>query len=620
MSEIKTEYYNNESPVLEIKNKWWGVDPKSAFQHTFGVVQAIETNQNYRQIQNLKYARLYSNMELLGFYGTLFSRTANSPVMSNRVTLNVIKACVDTAASKISKNKPRPMFLTSGGNFKQQRRAKQLTKYMDGAFEAANLYNIAQLIFTDAGVMGTGAIKFYKDEANARICAERVLIDEIIVDDAEGMYGHPRQLHQRKYIHREVLLDMFPKHKNMIMAATGGVKGENSSTTAADLIKVIESWHLPSGKDAGDGKHLICIENCTLFSEDYKKSYFPFVFYRWSPRLVGFFGAGLAEELIGIQVEINKLLRTIQLAQHQMAVPRVFVENSSMVNTSHLTNEISGIVKYTGTAPIFGVAPSMSPEVYAHLENLYRKAFEITGVSQMSATSKKPSGLNSGAALREYSDIESERFIVAGQRWEQMFMEAAEIIVDLSRDMFTDNKNLKVKVKGSKFLETIKWSEVDMEDDQFVMRVFPTSILPSTPSGKLAMIQELMTSGFIEKAQAMSLLDFPDLQSFMNLQNAAIDDINMLLEKMIENGEYNSPEPYMNLKLAINMTQSAYLRAKTESVPEERLELLRTFMDDCNDILASAEQPSMPPPPEAVATGVPAAPPIGELLPTVPVV
>lgn len=625
---IQTAYYNTASAPQEIKSKWWSVDDKSAFQHTFGVVQAIEQNQSYRQLQNIKYARLYSNMELLGFYGTLFSRTANTPVLNNRVTLNVVKACTDTAASKIAKNKPRPMFLTSGGDFSQQRRAKQLTKYMDGAFASAGIYTIGQQVFTDACVMGTGVMKFYKDEAAGKVCVERVLTDEMIVDDAEGMYGQPRQIHQRKYIHREVLLDMFPDFKNQILSASGGIKGENSSTTAADLVKVIESWHLKSGEDAGDGKHLICIENATLFHEKYDKDYFPFVFFRWSPRIVGFFGSGLAEELIGLQIEINKLLRNIQVAQHMMAIPRVFVSNDSMVNTSHITNEIGSIIKYSGpNAPIMGVAPAMSAEVYAHLENLYRKSFEITGISQMAATSKKPSGLNSGAALREYSDIESERFVVVGQRWEQMYMDAAQIIVDMSRDLFENRKDLKVNVKGGKFLETIKWKDVDMEDDQFIMRVFPTSILPTTPAGRLSMVQELMQAGFIQKEEAMSLLDFPDLESFMNLQTAAIDDISMLLEKMIEEGEYNTPEPYMNLKLAINMTQSAYLRARTESVPEERLELLRRFMEDCNQLIQMSQAPASPIIPGGpgaapgaaggAAIAVPAAPPVSDLLPAV---
>jgi len=125
-NKIPVEYYNQASETVEIKNKWWTQTKEELFKHAFGVVKSIETNQNYRFTQNIKYARLYSNMEILGFYGTLFSRTANNPVVNNRVTLNVIKACVDTAASKIAKNKPRPVFLTSGGDYSDKKELKIL--------------------------------------------------------------------------------------------------------------------------------------------------------------------------------------------------------------------------------------------------------------------------------------------------------------------------------------------------------------------------------------------------------------------------------------------------------------------------------------------------------------
>jgi hypothetical protein len=39
--------------------------------------------------------------------------------------------------------------------------------------------------------------------------------------------------------------------------------------------------------------------------EDYDKSYFPFTFFRWSPRLTGFWGDSLANRLTGNQIEIK---------------------------------------------------------------------------------------------------------------------------------------------------------------------------------------------------------------------------------------------------------------------------------------------------------------------------
>jgi hypothetical protein len=67
---------------------------------------------------------------------------------------------------------------------------------------------------------------------------------------------------------------------------------------------------------------------------------------------------------------------------------------------------------------------------------------------------------------------------------------------------------------------------------------------------------------------------------------AARENVNMIIEDMIENGNYQTPEPFMNLALAIQMVQSAYLKARMRNVPEERLELLRRFIEDCQMMLA----------------------------------
>lgn len=622
MSEVRVEYYNQApEAVKDIKAQWWKEKESSLHMHLFGVVNQIEEQQSWRYLNNIRYARLYANYELLGFYGTLFSQAAKMPLNNNRLTLNVTKSCIDTAAAKIAKNRPKPLFLTSGGDWTEQRRAQKLTKYCEGMFDAANVYKKGPLCFTDSGIMGTGVAKIYPNKDKGQIDVDRVLPDEIIVDDADGMYGEPRCLYQRKYVDRDVLIEMFPKFETQIRSATVGVKGDSQAATSANLIKVIEGWHLRSGESAKDGVHAIAIESVTLTKNPWNKDYFPFSFLKWSPKVVGFWGGGIAEELVGIQLEINKTLRTIQKSIEIACVPRVWVENSSNVNTAQITNEIGAIGKYTGSAPVFATAQALSPEVYQHLQNLYNKAFEIIGISQLSASSQKPKGIDSAVAMREYQDIETERFILAGQRYEEFYMDIAKIGIDLSRDLYEELKkegrDLKVKVKGSKFIETIKWKDVDMDEDKFVMRVYPTSLLPSSPQGRLQRVQELIQAGFIDKEVGMSLLDFPDVEAIISLQTAAIDDIKSLITGMIDEGKYQVPEPQMNLPLAMKMVQSAYLRAKTESVPEERLELLRRFMDDVNELMNMAQPP---PPPPAPAPGmdplaVPQAPPTSDLLP-----
>lgn len=573
---------------------WWKAPKDTLFSSIFNYTKYLETHQSYRTDENNKFMRLYGNSEKLPMRTSARSETSS---VTNRVTMNVVQSMIDTVVSKITKNKPKPMFLTEGGDWSMQRRAKKLTQFIEGQFYATDFYQKASTCFLHSCIFGTGALKIFR--VGSEIVVEHVMIDEIEVDDNESIYGHPRQMHQKKWIHKEVLKNMFPDEE-MFIDQVG--KDTNTYTnykpefhTGGDMIKVVESWHLPSGKDeegnvTKDGKHTICIENRTLLEESYDKEYFPFVFMRWGLRPLGFFGQGVAEQLQGIQLEINKILRTIQVSMHLISIPKIFVEASSKIVSAHLNNKIGGIIKYAGVKPDAGSLGVIPPELFSHLDRLYSRCYEIIGISQLSATAAKPAGLNSGKALRIYNDIETERFMSVGMRYEQMFLDAAEQFIDLAREIDKEHGGFSVKVKSGKFMNSIKWKEVDMDEDKYMMQMFPTSALSSTPAGRLQEVQELLQAGFVGKEDAKKLLNFPDLEGFYNMENAGLEDIERQIEMMIDEGEYQTPEPYQNLNLGIQKMQQAYLMYKSQGAPDDKLDLFRRWMSDADSLMKSAQQ------------------------------
>ena len=599
METIPVIKINSIDAPLKANSKWWTDQADDMLANSLiSVAKAIDDRQRDRAIKNLRNARLYANMEL----STLSAyRTMNKATLSkNKIKLNVCKSAVNTLAAKIAKNKPRPLFLTEDGNFNEQRRAELLTQYTTGQFTQAKTYAQGQIAFVDAAVFGTGAIKIYRTEGKVK--TDRVLIDEILVDDIDGVYGEPRSLFQRRYVHKEVLIEQFPEHEDKIQNAFDNLrKVGDSAMGVSEMIYVVEGWHLPSGK-GDDGLHAIAIDGATLFQEKYEKDYFPFAFFRWETPTLGFYGNSAIEELEGIQIEINKTLMDLSMSSHLFAVPRIFMQLGSNV-TKSLNNDIGAIYNYQGSAPIFSTPSAQAPDVYNHLWQLYAKAFEIIGVSQLSATSKKPSGLDSGVALREFSDIETERFVLVGQRYEDFFMEIARQMIDQTRDMMKSESG-QVKIQGAKFVKKIDWKEVDLEEDKYVMQVFPTSLLPHTPAGRLQTVNELTQAGYIDKDKALQLLDFPDIQEFTSLATADLDNTKRLIGRMLHDGQYEPPDPIMNLQLALKMTQQAYLKATCDNAPEDRLELLRQFMEEVLDKLVPKNEPA-----PAQQMQAPAAPP-----------
>ncbi|HAT63936.1 MAG TPA: hypothetical protein DCS66_04945, partial [Flavobacteriaceae bacterium] len=99
--------------------------------------------------------------------------------------------------------------------------------------------------------------------------------------------------------------------------------------------------------------------------------------------------------------------------------------------------------------------------------------------------------------------------MAVAKRYEKCFMDAAEIMIDTARDLYEVKGDYKVKAQDGKFIDTISWKDVNMDADKYLMQIFPTSALSSTPSGRLADVQDLLAAGFIDKEDALKLLDFP---------------------------------------------------------------------------------------------------------------
>lgn len=571
----------NGGDDYEVTARWWLQPEEDIYKHVSAVVETIENRQATRRMTNSLWFRIYNSYTVTGYLGGVLSRMMPSSNQTRdfRFTLNVVESCIESAAAKIAKSTPLPKFLTNKGSFMQQKKAKLLNRYVEGMFNQLNVFEVAQQCFIDSCIWGTSGLKVFIEDGQIKL--KRVLIDDIIVDDEDGRDGDPQQLHQRGHMNRDVLCELYPEHEAKIRAASAIFPGEKYTPVSQDLVAVTESWRRPSIKGADDGLHTICIDNCTLSSERWDRDWFPIVFLRWQPRPVGFFGKGIAEQLAPIQFEINKICRLIQESITRMAKPNIFVSNNSGIVAEQISDLIGSIIRTNGGTPTVMVPQAQSPEVYQWLENLYKKAYEITGLSQASAQSAKPAEISSGAALREYQDIESARFALQGQRFENFFCDLTRMLISFSRELFTENKKLHVKSPGKKFIETIDWKDVNLEDDEFIIDIFPESSLPTTPRGRLQTISELTQAGYISKERSLELLDFPDLEEFVSVQLAALEDAKMMVDAIRWEGKYTTPTPLMDLKTCIDLAHSAWLNSQQMDTPQEHQDMLVNFMNEC---------------------------------------
>ncbi len=585
--------------------RWWTEPAETLHESVQAVAKRIWDNLSRKRLENYVYARMYNNVDLerqFSSTGTIDGSGGYSDWNSSgRIELNVVQNCVDMAASMVAKNRPRPMFLTDGADYKTLQKAEKLTRYVAGVIDDCGLYAKWERVFTDGGVGGTGFAKFYVEDQHIK--AERVHPNEILIDELEGAREKPSQIHQRKLMSRDELCEMFPDSEEQIYSANADKRAETRSVS--DLIPVVESWHLPSKKGAKDGLHCITIAGATLMREVYTKDYYPIIPWRWYPSTLGYWGRGIAQEIGSIQRAINRTLSDIDESTENVAQAILWVPlGSNISEDTVLSNEIGRMGKYAGPQPpTFNNPPAQAEDVYSHVKWLVEAAYNIIGVNQSMAQGQKQPGIESGAGIREATDIASGRLQVIGQRAEQWFIDATYIIVDMSKDMYGADKSLSVSVK-QKYgdgLERLKWADVDMDEDRFTITVFPVSGLPSTPSGRLQATAEYAQAGFFPKEWVMALNDFPDMKRFTRLETATQDLTQATVSKIKETGVYGidlKPMDQMNLEEAYSIATKECVAARVEGCDEKTIALLIQYANEIQRL--------MPPPPGAAPPGPPA--------------
>jgi len=577
-----------------ITRKWWTIsDPVEKAQNITRIVNFLSENDSKRQTQYQMSARLYGNITMMGVNGLSFAKiNSTQSSVKDRVTYNVVQMACDTVQAKMIKNKPRPTFLTSGGDYKLQRKAKKLDKFADGIFYEQEAHKLMPLCLMHAEVLGDGLIHVFRE--HGRIKWEPALASEMFVDPVEAFYGKPRQLHRVKNIDREVLLDLFPKKKDAITNVEGAkidITGQYQNVS--DQVTVSESWHLPSGPDAKDGAHVITIGSDTLFEEEWKRPYFPFAKLTWTPRLYGYWGQGIPEQIQATQLEINKICWVIQRSLHLGGTFKVWVKNGSKIIKEHINNNLGTIIN-SDEMPRYLLPPVVQPELYERLKELKGEALEQIGVSQLSAASEKPAGLNSGKALREFNDIESDRFQSIGQAYEDLALQLTRLSIDEAKEIAEEEGSFEVKTPGKKFIETIDWKDIDLENDEYIMKMFPVSSLPKEPAARLQTVTEFTQAGWYNQRQAKRLMDFPDLEQIDSLGDAQEDWLHETLEKIVDDGVYTAPDPGMDIQLAKELVLQYYAQGQTQGLEPKKLDMLRQFNTQL-DVLTQKAMPPLPP-------------------------
>ncbi len=586
----------------EINHRWWLAD-RDAHKHAMASCDFIADREAWRFADMLTSWRLYDGRK----WASLRRMGRARRCLENGDDLmryNVVSAVVDTITAKLVKSLPAPEFVTNGADYKIRRATKKRNKFAKGVLHASGFYKALPEVIKEGVACGTSALKFCVEGNEIR--SERVLMWELHVPPWEAERGSPRTLYQRTAIDRQALLERFgsgdgktariaaiqASAKSDRVVADASIGSYDLDMEGADTIVVVESWHL--GCDGEAGRHIIACEGGTLLDEAWSAPRFPFAFFRWEVPPTGFWGRGGALRMYGLQYEINSLLQCIQANTRLHATPTTFVDSQSAIVEEQLTNQPGNIVRIVNGAnlPMRPAPPIMPAEVYSQVQERIRWAYEIMGVSQLSASSSKPAGLDAAVALREFHDIESERFIVPGRRVEDFTIQAAHVCIDLANTI----RGYEVDTMERKGNRRVKWSDLKLAEKDFTLQCFPVAMLPQSPPARRQAVQEFMQAGMISPEKARDLLDMPDLEEDTTLTTAALDYVRHQIDLILDGEGFQTIEPRVNLSQAVEYATACYLKERADGAPEDLLEELRRYISQATDLANRAAQAAAPPP------------------------
>lgn len=539
----------------------------------------------------------------------------------------VLAGMVDATVSRIGRARPLPTVLTTNGDFKAKRRARLKTRWLQGMFKKMGIHQTMKAVLRDALVLGTGVAKTFYDAEAEEIRCEHVWPGYLFVHKIEAKHGCIRSLYQVMAVDRQTLADRFPESKRYILDSAKPPLVEEVTSAHADLVEVIEAWRI--GTKTTPGKHAIVCGNEVLFEEDWDEQRFPFEFLHWRNLQREFWGQGMVESGAGLQSMINDTARTMEEC-FRFSFPFMAYDKASGFPAESLSNQ-PGMAYPVNGSPSQQVAhftpPPFSEAYYRYLEMLVRKLFETQGVSELAASSSKPSGLNSGKALLVFQDVESERFLVQGRAYEELHVSLAERVVAIAERLVKDGTKSEAlrALGGQKALEAIQYEDVRFADRPWEVQVFPVTSLSHTPSGRLQQIQEMLQMGIIpDPAVARELLDYPDFDRFTSVESARRELVEKCIDTALDRGEVKPPNPYMDLQYAMRRGVLEINLAQMEGAPEKSLQALRDFVGAVESQIARQQEQAAMEAQQAQAAagaaagGAPVPPPAAAPLPEIP--
>ena len=472
----------------------------------------------------------------VGFYN------AGNAENTSMIQENVIRSCIDTLGSKIASQKVTPFFNTVNGTFREIQVVKAAQQFFDILYDELNVNKTVVQAFVDSCITDRGIIYVNKDNKNI----ERIQPWQFFFDPREYAYGQLTHCAFKKTDYPASLL---------------------TEKTDLQTVTLHEYWSIK------EHIHATYIEELNKVSFDkWDANILPFAILRWSNPVKASSSTCVVDLLFGIQKQINYLLSQIKDASKSSFGIKYIVPTDSDVKINRLNNSNGEVIEYTpqmtpnGVMPVQPVTPAfMDGQWFSALQQFKQDAYEMVGISQLSAMSQKPSGLNTGVGLQTMEDIESDRF-------ETQLNSVIRVYVDIAKICMEVFDPLEEVLPSSIYRGHITWKDITEARNLMSIQFSSLDKISKDPVVKQQIISQWVNSGYISRAHAMQLMEVPDDTRGYSLMNNSLNAVMSVIDDCVEKDIYDVPI-YIDTALLKEEITSTLLSLKAAQNPDNEVDI-----------------------------------------------
>jgi hypothetical protein len=545
-------------------------------------------------------------------------------------TITFVMSAVNTCVARIAaKQRPKPMVLTQGADFKTRIQARKRSKFLEGQFHESQgqlfptLYDLGYCLFEDAAIFD-GMAKVRLDKVLKKFTVERLFAWNVFYDEVDARAGRPHAIYEQRFVDIGVLCAEFPDKEHLIYEnAEKYISPIKYGVADKRECVVWEAYTKATCEDA-PGRHVVILGDVVLLDEEWTHDGFPYVPMLWRKSRMGCYGMPAVDSARVPQARSNHFHERCAENANLLAGGYIDYEIGSFGEKEKEILESNEAVKFLprlpGKAPCQVSMPSpFSPQVL-DLAQLYgTMVFERMGVSELAAQSKREPGIDSGVAIRNMTDLQDMHFLPQARMFEQWFVDIGKVILWLVEDFISENPDESITAylpDSGGFLDSIEWDAIDVgEKSLYTVQIQPGSALADSYGAKLQFVNELLAGGMIdaETAKRFMTQGNPDLEAFSNRSNAQHNWIERILSETLDaeagKEEMEPPDPYMNLMDALFQVNQAYLEVSSwPNTPESKRRAIRGWMDQCLQLINRAKAPPAGAAPPAPGPGAPPSP------------